>query len=67
MLFCRHFFSSLNTFMRKGKDPKQELDPEAQKHANPADPDPQQCLVLYSGSGHKRVPVTGRYPYLNKI
>jgi hypothetical protein len=54
MLFCRHYFSPLNTFMRKGKD----LDPDphlwlmdpawkAQKHADPAypdlvpDPDPQ--------------------------
>jgi hypothetical protein len=28
ILFCKHYFSSLNTFMRKGKDPDQELDPD---------------------------------------
>jgi hypothetical protein len=32
ILFCRHYFSPLNTFMRKGKDPE-----PPQKHA---DPDP---------------------------
>jgi hypothetical protein len=49
MLFCRHYFSPLNTFMRNGKDP----DPdywirirEAQKHADPADQDPQHCFIL---------------------
>jgi hypothetical protein len=25
MLFCRHYFSPLNTFMRKGKDPDPQL------------------------------------------
>jgi hypothetical protein len=25
MLFCRHYFSPLNTFMRKGKDPDPHL------------------------------------------
>ncbi len=55
MLFCRHYFSPLNTFMRKGKDPDpkpktylRQMDPGAQKHADPADPvpdsDPQHCL-----------------------
>jgi hypothetical protein len=27
MLFCRHYFSPLNTFMRKGKDPESDPDP----------------------------------------
>ncbi len=27
MLFCRHYFSLLNTFMRKGKDPEPDPDP----------------------------------------
>ncbi len=27
ILLCRHYFSLLNTFMRKGKDPKPYLDP----------------------------------------
>ncbi len=27
MLFCRHYYSPLNTFMRKGKDPEPERDP----------------------------------------
>jgi hypothetical protein len=27
ILFCRHYFSPLNTFMRKGKDPDPEPDP----------------------------------------
>jgi hypothetical protein len=53
MLFCRHYFSPLNIFMRKGTDLEPELEPdthlwlmmririrEAQKHADP-DPDPQ--------------------------
>jgi hypothetical protein len=46
ILFCKHYFSPLNTFMRKGKDPDPELylclmdpDPGGQKHA-----DPQHCL-----------------------
>jgi hypothetical protein len=34
MLFCRHYFSPLNTFMKKGKDP--DLDP----HLCLMDPDP---------------------------
>jgi hypothetical protein len=41
-----HYFSPLNTFMIKGKDsdPDQWIRiriREAQKHADPADPDPQ--------------------------
>ena len=53
MLFCRHYFSPLSTFLRKGEDPEPEPDPdsylwlmdqiwirEAQKHADPADADP---------------------------
>ncbi len=27
MLFCRHYFSQLNTFMMKGKDPEPDPDP----------------------------------------
>jgi hypothetical protein len=27
ILFCKHYFSPLNTFMRKGKDPEPDLDP----------------------------------------
>jgi hypothetical protein len=39
MLFCRHYFSQLNTFMRKDKDPETEIRSwirirEAQKHAD---------------------------------
>ncbi len=44
MLFCRHFFSPLNTFMRKGKDP----------HLLLMDPDPggpKTCGSSGSGSG----------------
>jgi hypothetical protein len=28
MFFCRYYFSPLNTFMRKGKDPDPEPDPD---------------------------------------
>ncbi len=28
ILFCRHYFCPLNTFMRKGKDPEPEPDPD---------------------------------------
>jgi hypothetical protein len=28
MLFCRHYFSPLNTFMRKGKDPEPDSVPD---------------------------------------
>jgi hypothetical protein len=40
-LFCKHYFTPLNTFMRKGKDPYQhlwllDLDP-SQKHADHAE------------------------------
>jgi hypothetical protein len=45
---------SIHTFMRKGKDPDPYLPltmiririQEAQKHADPADPNPQHCLCL---------------------
>jgi hypothetical protein len=45
MLFCRHYFSPLNTLMSKEKDPDPQLflmdpDPGGPKHA---DPDPQHC------------------------
>jgi hypothetical protein len=30
MVFCRHYFTPLNTFMRKGKD--LELDPDPDPH-----------------------------------
>jgi hypothetical protein len=33
MFFCRHYFSPLNTFIIKGKDPE-------------PDPDPEHCLLL---------------------
>ncbi len=42
ILFCKHYFNPLNTFLRKGKDPVPDpylwlLDPnrEAKKHADP--------------------------------
>ncbi len=50
ILFCRHYFSPLNTSMRKGKDPDPDpyylrlMDPEpgGQKHADPDPvPDPE--------------------------
>jgi hypothetical protein len=40
MLFCRHYFSPLNTFMRKGKDPELDPDPYLWLITDPADPDP---------------------------
>jgi|LakMenE18May11ns_1017448.scaffolds.fasta_scaffold9653836_1 hypothetical protein len=53
ILFWWHYFRPLNTFLRKGKDPDPHLwlmirIREAQKHADPADPDPQHwfCLLL---------------------
>ena len=39
MLFCRHCFSPLNTFMREGKDP--EPDPDPYLWLMDTDPDPQ--------------------------
>ncbi len=36
ILFCKHYFSPLNTFMRKGKDP----DPEPDPYLWLMDPDP---------------------------
>jgi hypothetical protein len=35
-LFCKHYFSPLNPFMKKGNDPEIR---EAQKHADSSDPD----------------------------
>jgi hypothetical protein len=49
MLFCRHYFSPLNTFMRKGRirsririrtSVKWIRIQEDKKHEDPADPDP---------------------------
>ncbi len=50
ILFCKHYFSPLNTFMRKGKDPNPYLwltypDPGSQKLS---DPEPQHCTRLNS-------------------
>ncbi len=45
MLFCRHYFSLLNTFMRKGKDP----DPDP--YIGLMDPDPGGPETCGSGSG----------------
>ncbi len=66
MIFCRHYISPLNTFMRKGKDPRSRIRVD-QKHGDPADPVPdpqhwfQQSLVwLYL------VPKDGSTP-LNNI
>ncbi len=42
ILFCKHDFSPLNTFMRKRKDP----DPVGPKHGDPPDPDPQHCTPI---------------------
>ncbi len=40
-ILCKKFyFSPLNTFMIKGKDPK----PDPYLYADPADPDPQRCF-----------------------
>jgi hypothetical protein len=53
ILFCKHYFSPLNTFMRKGKDPDPYLcliDPE---------PDPGGQKTCESGSG---IPNTGYRP-----
>ncbi len=58
IIFCRHYISPLNTFMRKGKDSEPDPDPylwqwirirEAHKHADPTnpDPDPQHWLKRY--------------------
>ncbi len=44
ILFCRHYFSPLNTFMRKGKDP--DLEPEP-------DPDPYLWLMDLDPGGPK--------------
>ena len=46
MLFCRHYFSPLNTFMRKGKDTEPEPDP----HLWLMDPDPGGPKTCGSGS-----------------
>ncbi len=40
ILFCKHFFRPLNTFMRKGKDPDPDLDHWL------TDPDPQNWLYI---------------------
>jgi hypothetical protein len=45
MLFCRHYFSPLNTFVRKGKDPDPDL------YLQLMDPDPGGPKTCGSGSG----------------
>ncbi len=55
MLFCIHYFSPFDTFMRKGKEPEPEPDP----HLWLLDPDPEgqkacgSCGSSGSGSGSK--------------
>ena len=56
ILFCMHYFSPLNTFMRKGKDPEPDPDPylwlmdpdsDPGDPTDPADPDPQHCFERF--------------------
>jgi hypothetical protein len=47
MSFCRHYFSPLNTLMRKGKD----LEPDPDPHLFLMDPDPGGPKTCGSGSG----------------
>ncbi len=68
ILFCRHYFSPLNTFMRK------EIRTsglwirirEAQKHADPSDPvpDPQHCGILPAGGIHFLESIPGLHKHL---
>ncbi len=49
ILFCRHYFRPLNTFLRIGKatDPHLWLmDPGGQKHAEPENPDPVEAHLV---------------------
>jgi hypothetical protein len=50
-MFCKHYFSPLNTFIRKGKDP--ELDPDPHLLLVDPDPDPggPKTCGSVSGSG----------------
>ncbi len=56
ILLCRQYFSLLNTFIKKGKDPEPDPDPYLwQMDPDPggpkhADPDPQHCFHEYSQS-----------------
>ncbi len=68
ILFCRHYFSPLNTFIRK------EIRTsglwirirEAQKHADPSDPvpDPQHCGILPAGGIHFLESIPGLHKHL---
>jgi hypothetical protein len=49
LLFCQHYFSPLNTFKRKGKDPDQQ-----------PDPDPDYCIRIREAQ--KRIPNTAKKP-----
>ncbi len=40
ILFSRHYFTLLNTFMRKGKDPEPDPEPDPDPHVRLMDPDP---------------------------
>jgi hypothetical protein len=41
ILLCKHYFSLLNTFMRKGKGPDPESNPGGPETCKSADPDAQ--------------------------
>ncbi len=56
ILFCKHYFSPLNTFMRKGKDP--DLFLWLIRLINPDPGGPKTCRSRGSGSGFPTLTVT---------
>jgi hypothetical protein len=53
MLFCRHYYSPLNTFMRKVEEPDPDPDPDVDPYLCLMDPDPgglKTCGSCGSGS-----------------
>ncbi len=55
ILFCKHYFSPLNTFMRKGKDPDPDPDPDLYLWLTDPVPDP---------GGKKNIRILTRIPTL---
>jgi hypothetical protein len=62
-----YYFSPLNTFMRKGKDPDPKPDPGGLKHTDPTDPDPDENPEHCRGGYYITLQYVGNFMFVLKL